>query len=268
MFGVDVLSDEKCTSVDAHCMESCYVLKINYDLLRSLYQKKPALLSLILLNISRLLARRVVNAREKICGIAELTHFTRSDPGFVNLPEKPLVYVLEDDEDIRDIASQYLKNKFRVEVFETPMPVLNLLEKGQVPDIFITDFMMPEMNGIEFTEFLRESEIDRPVIFISGVNQFDMAMDALNLGVYSLLEKPFTGEQLIQTVQNALKEKILVEFNNDLLAQYKSLFTSLSDILKSLNSDDFTDRLKVLFEESQDNYVKMALKKKTLNLLD
>ena len=273
LFGVDVLSDEKSSTIEAKCEKDTFVLRIDFDLLRSLYKKKPALLSILLINITRLLSKRLLTAREKICGIAEITHkITGEEASKSSSPkpveEKPLVYFMEDDEDIRKIGVHYLQKEFRVEAFENPTPVMDLIEEGKLPDLFLTDFMMPELNGIEFMEFLKEEEIDLPVIFVTGVNQFDMAMEALNLGVHTLLEKPFTGDQLIVTVKRALRERYLVEFNNDLLNQYQSLFTSLSTILKSLSSQDFSEQLNKLLSETKEQYDRLDLKKQALVRLE
>lgn len=273
LFGVDVLSDEKHSSIEARCDKDTFALRIDFDVLSSLYKKKPALLSILLINITRLLSKRLLTAREKICGIAEITHKVTGPEGegtkqLAVSEEKPLVYFMEDDEDIRKIGVHYLKNEFRVEAFENPSPVMDLIDEGKLPDMFITDFMMPELNGIEFVEFLKEENIDLPVIFVTGVNQFDMAMEALNLGVHTLLEKPFTGDQLIVTVKRALRERYLVEFNNDLLNQYQSLFTSLSTILTKLSSEDFSAQLAKLLAETREQYERMDLKKQALLRLE
>ena len=274
LFGVDVLSDEKSSTIEAKCDKDTFVLRIDFDVLRSLYKKKPALLSILLINITRLLSKRLLTAREKICGIAEITNKITGDEGSTGgskvqlSEEKPLVYFMEDDEDIRKIGVHYLQKEFRVEAFENPTPVMDLIDEGKLPDLFLTDFMMPELNGIEFMEFLKEEEIDLPVIFVTGVNQFDMAMEALNLGVHTLLEKPFTGDQLILTVKRALRERYLVEFNNDLLSQYQSLFTNLSTILKSLSSQDFSTKINQLLSDTKEQYDRMDLKKQALARLE
>jgi two-component system, response regulator YesN len=74
------------------------------------------------------------------------------------------------------------------------------------PDLVITDLLMPFMDGIELVKKLHEEKINTEIIILSGHGEFEYAREALKFGVFEYLLKPVTREQLIDTVQKALKK--------------------------------------------------------------
>lgn len=268
IFGTAVFSEEKLRDHSAVALCDSYVLELDYVALEALYAKKPELFGVLMLNITRLLAKRLFKANSAMFKIAELAQNVVA-PTIESIEEKiekPLVYVIEDDSDARHLLERYLEDDFVIKSFPNPIEVMDAVASGKIPDLFVTDFMMPEMSGIEFTEFLREEKINKPVIFVSGVNQYEMAQGALNLGVYSLITKPFKREDLLFNLNRALRERALLDFNNLLLDRYVGLFTSLSRILRSLDSQNFVSNLKQLVEVTQVEYKTITERKKWLKL--
>ncbi len=83
---------------------------------------------------------------------------------------------------------------------------LVMLEEGK-PDIALLDINMPRMNGIQFTEQLKEISPDTRVIFITGYSEFEYTKKAIQLGVADYLLKPFSKEELLEILLR-LKEEI------------------------------------------------------------
>ena len=82
--------------------------------------------------------------------------------------EKHTVFLVDDSEDIREYLSGELEEKFEVQSFEDGKSVLQSLDKEAKPDLFILDFRMPEMNGIELTERIVDREMDCPIVLLTG----------------------------------------------------------------------------------------------------
>ncbi len=80
---------------------------------------------------------------------------------------------------------------------------LNQLEMSNF-NLIIVDLMMPEMNGIQFLEALKEKSCMLPVLMITGYPTISTAVQALRLGAVDYIAKPFTRKELLSPVQRAL----------------------------------------------------------------
>ncbi|MCS6872031.1 MAG: ATP-binding protein [Anaerolineae bacterium] len=124
------------------------------------------------------------------------------------------------------------------------------------PDLILTDYMMPHMNGLEMIEALREANLDIPVILMTAEGSEALAVRALRAGVYDYLVKPVTAEVLTDAVRGALqrywqhqiKERLpahLLEANRRLEKRLRELstlvnigtsVTAMLDLQQVLNS--------------------------------
>ena len=77
--------------------------------------------------------------------------------------------------------------------------------KAEAYDLVISDLMMPEMNGIQILEQVRELRIDVPVLMITGYPSIRTAVQALRLGAVDYLAKPFTRQELLGPVNRTLR---------------------------------------------------------------
>lgn len=77
---------------------------------------------------------------------------------------------------------------------------------SSMPDIIITDLVMPEMDGLEFLSKLRELDREVKVIVLSGYGEFKYAQQALRLGASDYLLKPATKEEMSAVVRKLVKD--------------------------------------------------------------
>lgn len=114
--------------------------------------------------------------------------------------------VVEDDQDMSEVIEAFFKPRgFDVTTFSTPLDALASLKKNQEHfDVIITDLMMPELSGIEFTQRLHEEEIDIPVILVTGHNDLDLAVQTVEVGAYDFILKPIPFPNLLTSVQRAM----------------------------------------------------------------
>ncbi|GGJ90687.1 DNA-binding response regulator [Lentibacillus kapialis] len=114
------------------------------------------------------------------------------------------VGVVEDDANIQNIVSAYLKKEgFDITVMETAEEAWDLWE-SQPPDLWILDIMLPGMDGYEFCKKIRQ-ESDVPIIIISAKDDEVDKILGLELGGDDYLTKPFSPRELIARVKRVLK---------------------------------------------------------------
>ena len=77
----------------------------------------------------------------------------------------------------------------------------------QEPDGVILDIVMPVVGGIEALEFIREVAPDVPVVMLSSLNTPQKLMQCLKMGAIDFINKPYTKEQIAQTVERIRKIK-------------------------------------------------------------
>ena len=121
--------------------------------------------------------------------------------------EKALICVVDDDSLIRDSTQRLLRSfGFRAETFASAEEFWN---SGYLPETacVILDVRMPGMSGIELQRQLVASRCEIPVIFITAYEDEGMRAQALRDGVGALLIKPFSGQALINAINEALTSK-------------------------------------------------------------
>jgi len=178
------------------------------------------------------------------------------------------IMVVDDELMITKTLSLLLKMKTKQNIvtFNTPTEALysQVLKSNKV-DVIVSDFIMPEMNGIEFLMEVKKISPKTETILLTGYADKENAIRSINeVGVYYYLEKPWNNEELIKIINNALdkkrlsdelKEKIEAlessnsenrrlyeltskEYNNEIEGS-KSLMLSLANIIEA--KDAYTD---------------------------
>ena len=127
-------------------------------------------------------------------------------PADADHADRPLVLVVEDNRMVREMIVQLLKYAgYGVLVAPNPDTAYKIaLAAPYAFDLLLSDVIMPGMNGQELYGRLQELRPDLPVVFISGyTNEVNIRNSRLEEGV-NFLPKPFTSEQLLGKVSQAL----------------------------------------------------------------
>jgi two-component system, LuxR family, response regulator FixJ len=123
------------------------------------------------------------------------------------MTETPVVYVVDDDPDIRKSLALLLRSvSIDVHTFEACDEFLAALpEINGRATCLLLDVRMPGMSGMALLERLREQEVPLPVIMLTGHGDIEMAVRAMKLGAADFLTKPFSGQLLLDRVQEVLR---------------------------------------------------------------
>jgi two-component system nitrogen regulation response regulator NtrX len=128
------------------------------------------------------------------------------------------ILVIDDEQGIRQVLQDILEDEeYRVFLAEDGISGLNTL-KTELIDLVILDVWLPGKGGIEVLEEIKNDYPDIEVIVISGHANIDMAVKAIKLGAYDLMEKPLSMERVLIQIRNGLKMETLKKENRKLKA--------------------------------------------------
>jgi DNA-binding response OmpR family regulator len=118
--------------------------------------------------------------------------------------KKPVIWIVEDDRDITELLSAYLKRDgFSVEVFHSGGALLGRLGDG-LPSIFLVDISLPDYDGISLTRKIRATT-DRPVLLVTGRGGLEDRVKGLDAGADDYIVKPFELAELSARVRSNLR---------------------------------------------------------------
>ncbi len=122
------------------------------------------------------------------------------------IPKKGTVYVIDDDEAVRDSLQWLLEGKdYRVRCFDSAESFLTRYDAREVACL-IVDIRMGGMTGLELQSRLLEIHSPLPLAFITGHGDVPMAVDTMKKGAMDFIQKPFKEEQLVPLVERMLEQ--------------------------------------------------------------
>jgi two-component system response regulator FixJ len=120
------------------------------------------------------------------------------------MPRDHCVYIVDDDEAVRDSLSVLLESKgYAVKSFVSAPEFLAAAPSLPV-GCLIVDIRMPEMDGLELQQHLTDRSLDFPLIVITGHGDVPLAVRAMKAGAVDFIEKPFASEAILSSLEAAL----------------------------------------------------------------
>ncbi|MDD3195721.1 MAG: sigma-54 dependent transcriptional regulator [Paludibacter sp.] len=120
------------------------------------------------------------------------------------------ILIIDDERSIRNTMKDILEfEKHKIVLAENGKVGLELAT-SQPFDLIFSDIKMPEMDGIELLQLLKEKEVEAPVVMISGHGSIETAVECIKKGAFDFIEKPVDLNRLLITVRNALDKSVLV----------------------------------------------------------
>jgi DNA-binding NtrC family response regulator len=151
------------------------------------------------------------------------------------------IAIVDDERDMRQSISQWLAlSGYDTETFGSAEDALKVLG-SDYPGIVISDIKMPGMDGMQFLKKLMGSDSALPVIMITGHGDVPMAVEAMRVGAFDFLEKPFNPDRMSELAKRATGARRLV-LDNRALRQELSDGSQL--MKKLIGSSPVMERLK------------------------
>ena len=126
------------------------------------------------------------------------------------MPTAYSILVVDDEDEMRDTLERVLTAAgYRVVTASNGVEVASILAQVHV-DLVMTDLLMPEKDGTEVIAELRKKHPNTPIVAMSGGGRMprgEYLKIARMFGAHSILEKPFTNEQLLSTIELLLPPK-------------------------------------------------------------
>lgn len=136
---------------------------------------------------------------------------------------RQLVLIVEDNADVAEYMTMLLKTRYRLAIAHDGMKGLEMATQ-LVPDIIVTDVMMPRMDGYELCQAVKQSDVLNhiPVIIVTAKTTQADKLRGLQLGVDAYIYKPFDAEELAVSVGNLLeKSRMLRERYMQAVAEHQ-----------------------------------------------
>src|ERR1035437_5794157 len=134
------------------------------------------------------------------------------------------ILVVDDEEIVIKGCLRILSGaNYQVEAVQDGREALRKVEENSY-DVMILDITMPNIGGLEVLRRVKESHPDVDVIMVTGLSQIDTAVQAMKLGAFDYISKPFEPEEIKLVVQRALERRQLLQENLNLKSEVSSKY--------------------------------------------
>src|SRR3972149_3262942 len=121
---------------------------------------------------------------------------------------KPTLLIVDDEPGARQSLEVILEDDFHVLTAENGQGALQIIQKEPV-DLVLLDVHMPEMDGLEILRRIKKQDEEIDVIMVSALNLARKAVDAMKLGAYDYITKPYEPEDILSTVARVISKRNL-----------------------------------------------------------
>ncbi|RME03035.1 MAG: response regulator, partial [Deltaproteobacteria bacterium] len=126
-------------------------------------------------------------------------------PSLYDGAESPLILIIDDDEDSREILQQYLKHEgYRILVANSGKTGLEAFREHQ-PALILLDIMMPDLDGYEVCREVKEAHSTTQIIMVTAKSDISEKVRGLDVGADDYLVKPVMREELLARVRVQLR---------------------------------------------------------------
>ena len=165
------------------------------------------------------------------------------------------VYVVEDDEAVRDSLELLLKSDGKpVKTYESATAFLKDYS-DKMAGCIVLDIRMPGMDGMELQKKLNEKHSILPIIFVTGHGDVPMAVDAMKEGAVDFIQKPYREKALLEKIEAALTEDLeqrkALDEKQEIIRRIKSLTPREHEIMDRMIAGQANKVIAIELEISQ-----------------
>jgi FixJ family two-component response regulator len=142
--------------------------------------------------------------------------------------EQSVVFVIDDDPSMRESLESLLRSVgHAVHAFATTQEFL-LSDRSDLPGCLVLDVRLPGQSGLEFQRELTRSDIELPIVFITGHGDIPMSVTAMKAGAIEFLTKPFRDQDFLDAVHRGIDLDRERRTKTAVLADLRERFGSLT----------------------------------------
>lgn len=166
------------------------------------------------------------------------------------LDDKKTILIVEDEKEIQLLLDSLLEEKYKLVTAGNGLEALELME-SLLPDIIISDVMMPKMDGIEFCSKVKNNKTTChiPFIMLTARNSVQHRIEGIESGANSFISKPFYPAHLLTRVKKLLEEKELIRKH----FEKESFIDDLTSLPVKSEDKDFMKKVLLLIQDNIKN---------------
>ena len=126
------------------------------------------------------------------------------------------IWLIDDETEMLLVLAEFFQDRYDFEAFSTPEKLFEAVKAGHSPNVVVSDFRMPAMNGIDLSIELKRLGVHAPLILLSGFVDKTVSLEAFNRGIYRVMEKPFSPKDIRNCVEGALAVEEVQETSRQL----------------------------------------------------
>ncbi|MFO7653978.1 MAG: response regulator [Candidatus Krumholzibacteriia bacterium] len=146
------------------------------------------------------------------------------------------VLIVDDEKMVLSSLASFLslETDHDVRTFTDPREALRFAQQETV-DVAVSDYLMPEMDGIALLGHLRELQPHAPRILLTGYADKENAIKGINeVGLFQYIEKPWDNDNLLLVLRNALEKRFLFKALQEKIAQIEAAEGQLAGLQKDI----------------------------------
>lgn len=134
------------------------------------------------------------------------------------------ILIVDDEPDMLKLLSMIIRDNTPYETVTTnnPLEALDMAKKEDFK-LVIADLKMPGLDGMELLEAIKRTDEDIPVIIITAYGTVESAIETMRKGAFDFITKPFRKEQILYTIDKAIKWVTLQRENRALKEELKRM---------------------------------------------
>jgi DNA-binding NtrC family response regulator len=151
-------------------------------------------------------------------------------------PEKQVVVIVDDEEMVLKSLSSLLalETDYDVQTFLSPHEALEFTKSNDV-DLVVSDYLMPDMDGLTFLELVRKERPEVSRIILTGYADKENAIKAINdVGLFQYIEKPWNNDDLLINFRNGLNRTKLLKKLQNKINEMNDTYGDLKDLQKAI----------------------------------
>ena len=151
-------------------------------------------------------------------------------------PASNVILLVDDEEMVVTSIKSFLtlETDYQVVAFTFPKEASDYVQKNRV-DLVISDYLMPEVDGIEFLAKVKELQPEATRILLTGYADKENAIKAINdVGLYQYIEKPWENDDLRLVIRNGLEKRVLLKRLQDKIGEVNKAHEELMSVQKEI----------------------------------